>query len=69
MRRNLNKDRKKREELIVKPTVSIGTQDFEFIRKNHCFYIDKTEFIKEWWKSQNAVPHDINQGTAKPFFD
>ena len=39
----------------MKPTVSIGTQDFEFIRKNHCFYIDKTEFIKEWWESRDTV--------------
>lgn len=39
----------------MKPVVSIGTQDFEFIRKNKCFYIDKTMFIKEWWGSGDAV--------------
>ena len=32
-------------------TVGIGIQNFEEIRKNNCFYIDKTSFIKEWWES------------------
>lgn len=36
-------------------TVSIGAQDFEFIRKNDCFYVDKTDFIREWWDSKDAV--------------
>lgn len=36
-------------------TVAIGTQDFEFIRKNDCFYVDKTDFIREWWESKDAV--------------
>ncbi len=36
-------------------TVSIGTQDFEKIIKNNCFYIDKTHFIKEWWESTDEV--------------
>ena len=31
-------------------TVGIGIQNFEEIRKNNCFYIDKTLFIKEWWE-------------------
>ena len=35
--------------------VSIGNQDFESIRKNNCFYIDKTNFIKEWWDSKDSV--------------
>ena len=31
--------------------VSIGIQDFgDLIRKN-CFYVDKTDFIREWWES------------------
>ena len=30
-------------------TVGIGIQNFEEIRKNNCFYMDKTLFIKEWW--------------------
>lgn len=35
--------------------ISIGIQDFETIRKNNCFYIDKTNFIKEWWDCGDAV--------------
>ncbi len=35
--------------------VAIGIQDFEYIIKNNCFYIDKTNFIKEWWESKDAV--------------
>ena len=36
-------------------TVAIGLQDFEKIRKNNCFYVDKTSFIKEWWESGDDV--------------
>ena len=36
-------------------TVSIGTQNFEKIIINDCFYIDKTHFIKEWWESKDEV--------------
>ena len=36
-------------------TVAIGLQDFEQIRKNDCFYVDKTLFIKEWWESRDSV--------------
>lgn len=32
-------------------TIGIGNQDFEVVRKNHYFYIDKTQFIKEWWEA------------------
>ena len=39
----------------MKETVSIGIQDFEKIRSRHCFYIDKTNFIKEWWDSKDDV--------------
>ena len=35
--------------------VSIGNQDFEKIRVNHIFYIDKTEFIREWWEATDEV--------------
>ncbi len=30
--------------------ISIGAQDFEFLRSNNCFYIDKTDFIRDWWE-------------------
>ncbi len=37
------------------PAISIGAQSFEFIRKNHCFFVDKSCFIKEWWENTDAV--------------
>ena len=36
-------------------TVAIGIQDFEKIISNNYFYIDKTNFIKEWWESADDV--------------
>ena len=36
-------------------TVSIGHQDFEQLITNNYFYIDKTQFIKEWWESGDVV--------------
>ena len=36
-------------------TISIGTQSFEFIRENDCFFVDKTGLIKEWWENADAV--------------
>ena len=36
-------------------TVSIGAQDFGALISNHCFYVDKTLFIKEWWESTDIV--------------
>lgn len=36
-------------------TVGIGIQDFEQIITNHCFYVDKTDFIREWWESKDSV--------------
>ena len=35
--------------------VAIGKQSFEDIRKKDCFYIDKTDFIKDWWESTDDV--------------
>ena len=35
--------------------ISLGAQDFEYIRSNHCFYVDKTCFIKEWWENRDVV--------------
>ena len=32
--------------------ISIGKQDFVSLRKNHYFYIDKTDFIRQWWESE-----------------
>lgn len=36
-------------------TVGIGIQSFEKMIMNHCFYVDKTHFIKEWWENQDDV--------------
>ena len=37
------------------PVVAIGIDDFETIVKEDIFYIDKTEFIKEWWDNKDKV--------------
>ena len=36
-------------------TVAIGIQDFEKLIKNNYFYIDKTDFIQEWWENGDDV--------------
>ena len=35
--------------------IGIGKQDFEKIIVNHNFYVDKTNFIREWWESDDEV--------------
>ena len=39
----------------MRPIISIGAQDFAYLRRNHCFYVDKTSFIKEWWENGDVV--------------
>lgn len=39
----------------MKKTISIGKQDFLYLRKNNYFYIDKTKFIEEWWESADDI--------------
>lgn len=36
-------------------TVAIGCQDFQTIRENGYFYIDKTSFLSQWWESGDSV--------------
>ncbi len=36
-------------------TVGIGHQDFERVRVKNNFYIDKTDFIREWWEADDEV--------------
>ncbi|MDD5949792.1 MAG: AAA family ATPase [Lachnospiraceae bacterium] len=36
-------------------TVGIGIQSFSEVRERNCFYIDKTNFIKEWWEREDDV--------------
>ncbi|MDE7204091.1 MAG: ATP-binding protein [Lachnospiraceae bacterium] len=33
----------------------LGYQDFEEVRTEHIFYIDKTDFIREWWEYADKV--------------
>ena len=35
--------------------ISIGKQDFLYLRKNNYFYIDKTDFIRQWWESADDI--------------
>lgn len=35
--------------------IAIGIQQFDTLRENNYFYIDKTDFIREWWESGDAV--------------
>ncbi len=39
----------------MRKKVAIGIQNFETIIINNYFYIDKTNFIKEWWESGDSV--------------
>lgn len=44
-----------KEEKLMPRTVAIGIQDFQKIRIQDTFYIDKTNFIEEWWESRDDV--------------
>ena len=37
------------------PCISIGNQGFESIREENSFYIDKSDFIREWWESADVM--------------
>ena len=39
----------------MKRVIAIGVQDFESLRINNRFYVDKTDFIREWWNGGDAV--------------
>ena len=38
-----------------KPVVNIGIQRFDKLRQQGAFYVDKTDFIKEWWETGSEV--------------
>ncbi len=38
-----------------KPVVNIGIQRFDKLRKQGSFYVDKTDFIREWWETGSEV--------------
>lgn len=35
--------------------VAIGIQQFDKLIERKCFYVDKTDFIREWWESDDDV--------------
>lgn len=39
----------------MKQKIGIGIQDFEKIRTRNIFYVDKTDFIRQWWESNDDV--------------
>ena len=46
---------KKKEGESLAKTIGIGYQNFADIISDGVFYIDKTDFIKEWWEAQDKV--------------
>lgn len=36
-------------------TVGIGIQSFEKLIMENSFYIDKTDFIRQWWENRDDV--------------
>lgn len=45
--------------------ISIGIQEFEKIRTENYFYVDKTGFIKEWWETGADVTLITRPSTTK----
>ena len=39
----------------MEKVIATGIQDFESLIVNQSFYVDKTDFIRKWWKGQDAV--------------
>ena len=39
----------------MKKEIATGVQDFEILRTNGDFYVDKTDFVREWWQGRDAV--------------
>ncbi len=60
-----------------KKTIGIGYQDFELVRTEEIFYIDKTDFIRQWWETKDQVTlitrprrfgKTLNMSTLEKFF-
>ena len=58
--------------------IAVGVQDFETLRINGYFYVDKTEFLREWWESGDSVTlinrprrfgKTLNMSMLKNFFE
>ena len=43
------------QDMNKKPVVNIGIQRFDKLRKQGSFYVDKTDFIREWWETGSEV--------------
>ncbi len=39
----------------MKKAISIGIQGFSGLREQDCFFVDKSNFIKEWWENRDVV--------------
>lgn len=55
----------------------LGYQNYEKMMRNHIFYIDKTDFIREWWNYADEVTlitrprrfgKTLNMSTVECFF-
>lgn len=47
----------------------VDSADFSYLRTHHCFYIDKTDFLREWWHRGSRVtlllrPHGFGKTLA-----
>ena len=42
-------------EVSMTRKVAIGIQQFDKLIEKKCFYVDKTDFIREWWESDDDV--------------
>ena len=40
---------------FMRRTVAIGIQSFDTVIEGNYFYIDKTNFIKDWWERGDSV--------------
>ncbi len=48
-------DSPKEDAAVIERKISIGNQNFEYMREKKTFYIDKTNFIREWWEQEDIV--------------
>ena len=61
-----------------KKSVAVGIQDFEALRRDQMFYVDKTDFIRQWWESGETTTlitrprrfgKTLNMSMLKCFFE
>ena len=39
----------------MEKTISIGKQNFASLRENDYFFVDKSNFIREWWENGDDI--------------